>query len=82
MELFKLTKFFSLVPGEKEEDFMTRRDAIWNGLRATLKEMEKSESIPMPKLEELFEVKKSKLGGFGLFAKRNVEINTRIPYLG
>jgi hypothetical protein len=44
--------------------------------------MEKSDSIAMPILDQSFEVKKSDLGGYGLFAKKKISVNFRIPYLG
>jgi hypothetical protein len=59
-----------------------RREAILNGLKATELDTGNSESTPMPNLYESFKVKKSDFGGFGLFAKKTIEENTRIPYLG
>jgi len=71
-----------VVPGEDGKQFGGRRDAIWRGLNATDDEMDETDSTSMPNLQELFKVKKSKLGGFGLFAKKTININSRIPYLG
>jgi hypothetical protein len=71
-----------VVPGEDGKQFRARRDAILRGLNATEEEMGETDSTSMPNLHELFAVRKSKLGGFGLFAKKTININTRIPYLG
>jgi hypothetical protein len=77
-----LTPFFSGIPDENPTDLKTRKDAILRGLRATIDETGDSESTPMPNLYESFEVKVSALGGYGLFATKNIQKNTRIPYLG
>jgi hypothetical protein len=76
--------FFSVIEddGIRPQDFKKRKDAILGGLRANLKATGRHESIPMPNLDESFEVRNSVLGGFGLFAKKTIAENTRIPYLG